>query len=257
VSSDDGPCDTIRTTLSVPGPGSDREARASTVRRVRRAFSLCGVVPLGVFLLVHLAINASALWGPRAFVAAVSALQHVPALPLVETLFVFAPLVFHGALGVWLVATGRSLPDPPPYAPAVRVAMRVTAVGTLAFLALHLADARFRSPGTHLGGPELATLLDAGLSSVWRGVPWRGLAYLVGSACATFHLAGGLWGFYATTPAGRDDAARRRRAAWLAIAGGVALWAAFSDVTVLRATGSAPVAFPALDTSAGEPCPSP
>jgi succinate dehydrogenase / fumarate reductase cytochrome b subunit len=245
------------TTPSVPAPGSDREASASTALHVRRAFSLSGVVPLGAFLVVHLAINASALWGPRAFAAAATAAQSVPALPLFEALFVFAPLVFHGALGAWLVATRRTLPDPPPYAPAVRTAMRVTAAGTLVFLGLHLADLRFHSPGTHLGGPELATLLDAGLSTVRRGVPWRGLAYLVGAACATFHLAGGLWGFYASSPAGQSSAHRRRRAAWLAVAGGVALWAAFSDVTVLRATGSAPIAFPAVEAAASEPCPPP
>jgi succinate dehydrogenase / fumarate reductase, cytochrome b subunit len=246
----------MRTTLLVSVPGPDPEASASAALRVRRAFSLSGVVPLGAFLVLHLAFNARALWGGSAFATTADALDRLPALPIVESLLVFAPLVFHGALGLWLVAARRPLAPPAPYPRGMRIAMRATGVGVLAFLAVHLPTIRFHLPGARPGGGELATLLDAQLSTMWHGVPWPGLLYLAGTACVTLHFACGLWGFYATTRAGRESAARRRRAAWAAAGLGVLMWATFADVVVLRATGAALVGADPPAAAAG-PCPPP
>ncbi len=239
--------------VSLPDPGL--EARAADVRRWRRAFSLSGVVPLGAFLVLHLALNAQALNGASSFAEAVRSLQGVPAVPLLESVFVFAPLVFHGALGLWLVASRRPLVPLAPYTPRVRIAMRVTAVVALAFLAMHLGEVRFHSAGTRLNGDELATVLDADLSSISHGVPWRGLVYLVGTACVTFHFACGLWGFFATTRAGQGSARGRRWAACGAILGGVAMWVTFADVVVLRATGAKLFGAAVHEAARSEPCP--
>jgi succinate dehydrogenase / fumarate reductase cytochrome b subunit len=242
------------TTLTVSVPDSDLAASDPAALRIRRAFALSGVVPLGAFLVVHLAMNARALFGGWAFARAVDAMERVPGLPLVEAVFVFAPLLFHGALGLWLVVTRRSL-APSPYPPALRVAMHATGVGVLLFLALHLPSIRFHVPGTRLGGEELATLLDAQLSTSAHGVPWQGLVYLVGATCATLHFAAGLWGFYAMTAAGRESERRRRRAAWGALGLAVAMWAAFADVVVLRATGAPVIGWDASGVPATAPCP--
>lgn len=241
------------TTLTVPVPDSDLAANDPAALRIRRAFSLSGVVPLGAFLIVHLAMNARALFGGWAFARAVDAIERVPGLPLVEAVFVFAPLLFHGALGLWLVVTGQSL-APSPYPPAMRVAMRATGVGVLLFLALHLPSIRFHVHGTRLAGGELATLLDGELSTTAHGVPWQGLVYLMAVTCVTLHFAAGLWGFYAMTPAGRESERRRRRAAWAALGLAVAMWAAFADVVVLRATGAPVIGWDATPAPAA-PCP--
>jgi succinate dehydrogenase / fumarate reductase, cytochrome b subunit len=240
--------------VSVPGPTLEASLSAS---RARRAFSLSGVVPLGVFLVVHLAVNARALAGSRAFEAGASALQRVPGLPLVEAVLVFAPLLFHGALGTWLVIARKTLAPATPYPRWVKAAMRVTGVGALAFLLLHLPALRFHSPGVHLSGGELATLLDASLSATSHGVPWCGVAYLVGTACVAFHFASGLWGFFAATRAVRGSARRRARAAWGAVGLGIALWLGFANVVVFRATG-APMFGAAAETAPpSPPCPLP
>jgi succinate dehydrogenase / fumarate reductase cytochrome b subunit len=247
----------MRTTLPVPVPGSDLEASARAALRVRRAFSLSGVVPLGAFLVVHLFLNARALCGGWAFAGTVDALDRLPGLPVIEALLVFAPLVFHGALGSWLVVTRRALSPQAPYPPGLRLAMRATGLVVLVFLCLHLSELRFRVPGTRLGGGELATLLDAELSTTSHGVPWRGLVYLVGTACVTLHFACGLWGFYATTRAGRESARQRRWAAWGALGLGLAMWVTFADVVVLRATGSALFGGDPSLPPAVQPCPVP
>jgi succinate dehydrogenase/fumarate reductase cytochrome b subunit len=126
----------------------------------------------------------------------------------------------------------------------------------VAFLVLHVLELRVR--GGHvarLAGGEDAAALVADLSSTWHGVPWWGLAYLVGTACVAFHFAVGLWGFFASTAHGRARPDARRTVAWAAACVAVAMWATFADVTVLHATGRALVGGGAPATD--EPCPAP
>src|SRR5579872_4785140 len=89
----------------------------------RRLLTITGIGPLGVFLLVHLVVNARALRGEEAFTAAAGALRHVPAMWLVEVALVYAPLV-----------------ERDPYPRGVSIAMRATGVVALVFLVLHVRE---------------------------------------------------------------------------------------------------------------------
>jgi hypothetical protein len=146
-----------------------------------------------------------------------------------------------------------------PYPAGLRLAVRVTGLLAAAFLAMHLPEFRFRMVGARLGGGELATLLAADLSSTWHGVPWRGVAYLVGTGCVTFHFAAGLWGFFAASRLGPDSLIGRKRAAWGAAALGAAIWVAFANIVVSHATGAALIGGPMSETPSGAhgPCPAP
>jgi succinate dehydrogenase / fumarate reductase cytochrome b subunit len=199
--------------------------------------SLSGVLPLGVFLAVHLALNARALRGEAAFGHMVAAMHRVPALALLEWLLVLAPLLIHAGLGMWLVLTGRRLAETSPYPAALGTAVRACGVAALAFLAIHLPELRFRTPSGRLPGYELETLLAADLSSTWHGVPWRGVAYLLGTACVTFHFAAGLWAFVVTTRRGMSALARKR-SVWAAAAIGTVIWILFANIVVFHATGA-------------------
>jgi len=163
-------CVSIPITRPVPAP-----LRSVLVRRV---FSLTGLVLLGAFLVVHVAVNARALKGDAAFASVADALQRIPALPLVEAMFIFLPLVVHGAVGLWLLVTRTPLGSSSPYPRAVRIAMRATGAVALAFLAMHLSEFRFRTPGARMGGTELGTLVAADLSSTAIGVPWLSLIHI-------------------------------------------------------------------------------
>jgi succinate dehydrogenase / fumarate reductase cytochrome b subunit len=228
----------------------------STRVTARRLFSLTGLVPLGAFLVLHVVLNARAIRGDEAFDAAVSAAHRLPAVRLVEVLLVFAPLLLHAAIGMWLVATRAPLALPSPYPRPMAMAMRATGVVALLFLAWHLPEMRLLSPGPRPRGGELLTILQSDLSSTWLGIPWGGLAYLVGTAAVTLHFAAGAWAFVARTPRGTDPTTRRWLA-WTAGALGVTLWLFFADVTVLHSTGSRMFGSPAALPSSIQPCPLP
>ncbi len=226
---------------------------------VRRLFSLSGVVPLGGFLALHLALNESAVWSNHTFVSVVRAIDRTPLLPLLEAIFIFAPLAWHSAFGLWLVVARRPLGPASPYPERLRIAVRLTGVLAAVFVAVHLPEFRFRMAGARLGGGELATLLGADLSSTSHGVPWRGVAYLAATACVAFHFAAGLWGFFALSRLGRGSAVGRRRAAWGAAALGATIWLAFANIVVFHATGAALIGGPMSESLGGahELCPTP
>jgi succinate dehydrogenase / fumarate reductase cytochrome b subunit len=217
----------------VPDPVTSQRRRAL----VLRAFSLSGVVPLGAFVLVHAAVNARALAGDGPFLDAVRMTTSLPGLPIFETLFIFAPLAFHGVLGLAMVALRVPLATPSPYPRALRLAMRVTGVLAIAFLALHLPELRFHTPGARMSGAALLATLDASLSTMRGGLPLRAVAYMLGSGCVCLHLAAGLWGAFAASARGQEARARRIAGWWSAVVG-VVLWLLFVNVVVYHATGA-------------------
>jgi succinate dehydrogenase / fumarate reductase cytochrome b subunit len=201
-------------------------------------FSVCGVLPLGAFLVLHLVVNVRALSGDGAFAALVDRLNRTPGMAVVEWVFVFLPLAVHGALGLVALVAREPIVVPSPYPAGVALALRVTGAVAAVFLVLHLAEVRFRRGATPLGGYEVASVLDGGLSSTLYGVPWRAAGYILAAACVSFHFAAGAWGIYARSSAAVDRPKLRTWAAWGAGLVGVVLALGFGDVVVYRATGA-------------------
>jgi succinate dehydrogenase / fumarate reductase cytochrome b subunit len=218
-------------------PALDRTPLSIRAPFLRSLFTWSGVAPLGAFLFVHLAVNLAAIRGDASFARAVHVVTRLPALWLFEGLVVFLPLFFHGGVGLYLAVTRTPLAERSPYSVTLRTAMRVTGVVAFAFVAMHLPELRFRVRGVHLGAGELETLLGEDLSSLSHGVPWQGIAYLVGTGCVTFHFAAGLWACLAQGRVG-GAAASRRWLAWGAGALGALVWSLLADIVVFHATGS-------------------
>ncbi|HLK40683.1 MAG TPA: hypothetical protein VKU41_28215 [Polyangiaceae bacterium] len=236
---------------TVPPPLAPPPRTASPL--VSRLVSWSGVLPLTAFLLVHAATNARVLWGDAALARTATALGHVPGIALVVWILVGVPLAFHAGAGLWLVATRRALATPSPYPPAVRTALRWTGVGTAAFLALHVPEL---SSSARDDGGQAATILAAALSATSSGVPWRGLVYLAGVACVSFHASAGLWGAFATSERGRSSDRARRWAAWGAGGVGAGLCVVLGSIVVFYATGTRAFGTPERAIST-EPCPTP
>ena len=192
-----------QTSNAGPGPRARRRMRyhpyhatlpPSDPSPLRRAFSISGAAPLGAFLLVHLVVNARALWGDEAFASTVAAMQRSRALAVAEYVLVLAPLLVHGAVGAWLVARGEPFADPPPYPPPVAAWVRVTGVVAAAFVAAHLVDLGLPVGPHHPDAAALSSLLVAApLVDGARGpVARRGLSVRRGSRRVP--LRGGLLG---------------------------------------------------------------
>jgi succinate dehydrogenase/fumarate reductase cytochrome b subunit (b558 family) len=182
---------------------SQNQSKAQLLSRERRPFlwrklhSLTGIVPVGVFLLVHLWTNAKALQGQRAFDEAVAELGHLPYLVLIEILGIGLPLLIHAVLGVMIVLEMRSSPRRYPFSRHyMYLAQRLSGIVALAFIAYHLWQLRIQvALGTMDKAdffPELCSSLSA---TVGPGIPLMAIVYLLGVAASVFHFANGLYGF--------------------------------------------------------------
>src|SRR5690349_4224269 len=126
---------------------------ASTTGPDRRAFwirklhSLSGLVPVGAFMCVHLFENNSAANGARAFNDTVEKIGQMPFvdrgflgidLPLVELLFIWLPILFHGVFGVAIILEGKPNANLWPYGRNwLYVLQRVTGILAFLFIVYH------------------------------------------------------------------------------------------------------------------------
>lgn len=169
---------------------------------IRRIHSLLGIVPLGLYMVVHLTTNASLLNGSETFQRAVY-LIHSPGklLPLIEWGGIFLPLVFHAGVGIWIAKTGRSNSDQYAFTNNKRYTwQRWTGFIALVYLFFHVL---------HLHGWMhahlwLNTIRPVGLGSFYpynaasslvaamQGYFWPAF-YLIGVMACVYHLANGLW----------------------------------------------------------------
>jgi len=169
---------------------------------IRRLHSLTGIVPLGAYMVVHLTTNASLLNNVETFQRAVYAIHALGrALPIVEWGLIFAPLLFHAIIGVWIAKTGHSNSGNYKF-PSNRRYKWQRITGLIAFVylmmhVLHLHGWVHFSPWVRLGEQfgfaqfrayNAASTLAVAMNSIF----WQAF-YLVGVWACVFHLANGLW----------------------------------------------------------------
>ena len=169
---------------------------------IRRIHSLTGIVPLGLYMCVHLATNASLLNGAETFQRAVY-LIHAPGalLPLIEWGAIFTPLLFHAIIGIWIARSGKDNSSNYQFTSNRRYKwQRWTGVVALVYLFLHIlhlhgwfhVDFYYRAInqiGFGVFRPYNAASTLAAAMDNWIWPP----LYLVGILCCVYHLANGLW----------------------------------------------------------------
>ena len=115
----------------------------------RRLHSLSGIFPVGFFLLEHLFSNAFALRGAEAYNNQVKFLTSLPALLVVETLFIYLPIAFHGLYGVWIWWRGDgNLTRYPWTGNRLYTLQRWTGLIALVYMGFHVWEQRFA--GVHI-----------------------------------------------------------------------------------------------------------
>lgn len=211
---------------------------------IRRVHSLLGLVPLGLYMCVHLTTNASLLNGSETFQRAVF-LIHSPGklLPIIEWGFIFIPLVFHAVIGVWIAKTGRDNSSSYRFVNNKRyVWQRWTGVIALVYLFCHVLHLHgwfhahvwldvIRPVGLGAFRPYNAA---SSLVYAMQGFFWPAFYYIGVMACI-YHLANGVWTAGITWGLWISPAAQARASkvcvafgVILAVIGSSAWWAAVS-----------------------------
>ncbi len=161
---------------------------------IRRLHSLCGIVPMGVFLLEHIFSNSEALGGPQAFNDAVARIAEIPhdiMLPI-EIFGLLIPFLFHMLYGLYIVLQAKNNPARYGFSRNWQFAIqRWTALFLFVFLFVHVIDLRIFVKG---GGTPITYGL---LHMMFSNNLWFAF-YLIGMLAAIFHFCNGMTTFCMT-----------------------------------------------------------
>lgn len=157
----------------------------------RRIHSLLGVVPIGLFVILHFVVNHYATVSPQAFNKASGVMESLPFLLWLEWILIYLPLIFHGIYGIYIafqgshnVSSNRFLRN------WMYLLQRYTGVFLVIFIAWHVWQTRIAmAMGTPLDFQMMADILSN---------PFFLVFYIVGVLAAIFHLSNGLWSFLVT-----------------------------------------------------------
>lgn len=193
--------------------------KITTHFKLRKLHSLLGIIPVGLFLIEHLSVNslAATAHGERVFNAAVQVLRGLPYLIVVELLFIFLPILYHGIYGIFVTTEASVNVGGYSYARNwMYVVQRVTGVLTFIFVVVHLLN--FRIAG--MINPELHMSFE--MVQQQLSVSWVMMFYIVGVLATVIHFCNGIWNFCITwgITIGRQA---QRTCAYVCLALGVAL----------------------------------
>jgi len=157
--------------------------------------SLTGLVPIGMFLTIHLLINSLRTVGVLPYQWSIDVINNLPFLIWIEVLFIYIPLLFHSFMGFYIARLGEKNHFRYPYPRNwMYTLQRVTGGVAFLFLAYHMGTtvAPKLWYGHHLfeAAPFLIDVMNQEFAT-WTGR----IIYLVGILSVTFHFANGLWGF--------------------------------------------------------------
>jgi succinate dehydrogenase / fumarate reductase, cytochrome b subunit len=192
---------------------------------LRRLHSLSGIVPIGAFLVEHFISNSEATNGVQAYNDQVKFLTSLPFVHVLEWVFIFIPILYHGIYGLYIWYRGEANVGEYPWTGNwLYTSQRWTGIIAFVYIAYHTIEMRFT--GVHLmgGGYHYA------FSKVWFAFqsPWVVAFYVMGIVAASWHFAYGVWLFAAKWGLTVGDRARRKFgyacAALALLLMGIGLW---------------------------------
>lgn len=173
---------------------------------LRKLHSLSGIVPIGAFLIEHLVSNFEALKGPAAYAAQVRFLNSLPFVRVLEWVFIFLPLLYHGLYGVYIALRGKSNVVYYPWAGNwMYQVQRWT--GYIAFLYIIQHVWRQRFTGVMLPEHPGASFHKV---QVELSNPWMLAIYAIAIIATCWHFSYGVWLFAAKWGITPGVKARRR-----------------------------------------------
>jgi len=168
--------------------------------------SLLGIVPIGAFLLEHLLSNFEALKGPLAYGEQVKFLNSLPLVRVLEWVFIFLPILYHGIYGVYIWLRGKSNIVYYPWAGNwMYLAQRYTGLIALAYIVQHVLRQRFMGISLPENPGAAFHKVQVELSN-----PWMLAVYVIAMIAVCWHFAYGVWLFAAKWGITPGEKARKR-----------------------------------------------
>jgi len=154
----------------------------------RRLHSFLGLIPIGLFLVVHFTVNYFATRSAEAFDKAANFMENLPYLIVLEIVFIYLPLLFHAVYGIYIAFQAKpNVKRFGYYRNWLFFFQRWTGLFLVIFLAWHIWQTRIAMlRGTPLDFEMMAHILSN---------PWMVVFYIVGILCAVYHFSNGLWAF--------------------------------------------------------------
>lgn len=176
---------------------------------LRRLHSLTGLV-FGGYLVVHLLVNATIAQGGIVYQNQVDKIHSLPFLPVIEWTFIYLPLLFHTAYGIWITVTGQ--PNVNRYSYTKNwfyVFQRISAIVIVFFMLFHVLSLKYGLFGTNLSFDPHRALGTVGrhFDTSWFLVA---VVYPIGILASCYHLANGFWTAAITWGLTISAAAQRR-----------------------------------------------
>ena len=155
---------------------------------IRRLHSLLGIIPVGVFLLLHLVLNSTVFFGGYGtYEVTISGMKSIPLILFAEIFIIAIPILFHGIYGLWIVYVAKNNTLQFNYYRNWSFYLqRITAVITLVFLLFHVYTLRLTQHEPAAVINTLANHLDR---------PWYFFFYIIGVVSAIYHFANGFFTF--------------------------------------------------------------
>jgi len=172
----------------------------------RKLHSLSGIIPIGAFLIEHIVSNFEAVNGPLAYGQQVKFLNSLPLVRVLEWVFIFIPLAFHGIYGVVIAFKGRQNVNIYPWAGNWGyLTQRVTGLIAFVYIIQHVWRQRF-------SGVNLPEHPGAAFAKVQHELsnPWMLALYVIAMIATCWHFSYGIWLFAAKWGITPGDKARKR-----------------------------------------------
>jgi succinate dehydrogenase / fumarate reductase, cytochrome b subunit len=153
---------------------------------LRKLHSLTGIIPVGAFLAEHFWSNSYALVGAAQYDAKSQELQTIPFRLVVEWLFIFLPMLYHGGYGIYIWLRGKSNVSQYPWVGNwLYTAQRYTGLIAFLYIGWHLYTERWLTHGKSTYA-DVEDLLQN---------PYALAFMLIGVLASSFHLGVGIWNF--------------------------------------------------------------
>jgi succinate dehydrogenase / fumarate reductase cytochrome b subunit len=158
----------------------------------RKLHSLSGIIPVGVFMTVHLLVNYSAVWGVESYNKAANFMVNMPFKYFLEMFVIFIPLLFHGIYGLFIARQAKNNVGSYRYPRNWKFFFqRITGLLAFAFIIWHVWETKVQ---VEFNGAEANYNLIAGIVHNRIGLT----LYIIGILSCVYHFVNGIWTFLIT-----------------------------------------------------------